>query len=145
MSKRIAAIRSRVAALPPATVLLVLNTNPLITINGNTFQDEMIRTAGGRNIAAAESIRYPTLTYEEVVVRAPQVIIMTTMSPDEDYRSAIGEWSRFPTVPAVKNGRVYAIDSDIIDRPSPRIVAGLEELARLLHPEVFGSISGGKH
>jgi iron complex transport system substrate-binding protein len=143
MTKRIAAIKERLAALPPATVLLVLNTNPLITINDNTFQDEMIRTAGGRNIAAGESIRYPTLTYEEVVVRAPEVIIMTTMSPDEDYRSVTREWSRFPTVPAVKNGRIYVIDSDIIDRPSPRIVAGLEELARLLHPEAFGKVSGG--
>jgi iron complex transport system substrate-binding protein len=143
MKRRISEIRKRVASLPPVTVLLVLNTNPLITINGNTFQDEMIRAAGGTNIAAREKIRYPTLTYEEVVVRAPRVIVMTTMSPDEDYTSAAREWSRFTTVPAVRDGRIAVIDSDIIDRPSPRIVAGLEELARLLHPEAFTKGTGG--
>ena len=102
MEKRIEEIKTRVVSLPKVSALLVLNTNPLITVNGNTFQDEMIRTAGGKNIAAAEPIRYPTLTYEEVVVRAPEVIIMTTMSPDQDYRSVIAGWLRFSTVPAVK-------------------------------------------
>ncbi len=136
-------IRALVAGLPQVTALLVLNTNPLITVNGNTFQDEMIRTAGGINIAAAELIRYPTLTYEQVVVRAPGVIIMTTMSPDEDYRSVIAGWARFTTVPAVRSGRIFVVDSDIVDRPSPRMVEGLEALARLFHPEAFRKAPGG--
>jgi iron complex transport system substrate-binding protein len=144
MERAVTEIRKRVMNLAPVTTLLVVNSNPLITVNGNTFQDEMIRTAGGRNIAAKESIRYPTLTYEEVVVRAPEVIIITTMSPDEDYRSVTASWLRFGTVPAVKKGRIFIINSDIVDRPSPRMVQGLEELSRLLHPEVFESVPGGK-
>ncbi len=143
MERAVTEIRKRVLGLPRVTTLLVVNTNPLITVNGNTFQDEMIRAAGGKNIAAGESIRYPTLTYEEVVVRAPEVIIMTTMSPDEDYRSVTAAWSRFGTVPAVKKRRIFLIDSDIVDRPSPRMVQGLEELSRLLHPEAFGKAAGG--
>jgi iron complex transport system substrate-binding protein len=143
MERAVTEIKKRVLDLAPVTTLLVVNTNPLITVNGNTFQDEMIRTAGGKNIAAKESIRYPTLTYEEVVVRAPEVIIITTMSPDEDYRSVTASWSRFGTVPAVKKGRVFVIDSDIVDRPSPRMVQGLEELSRLLHPEAFKKAPGG--
>ncbi len=144
MEERIERVRARVAGLPRVSTLLVLNTNPLITVNGNTFQDEMMTAAGGRNIASAERIRYPTLTYEEVVVRAPEVIIMTTMSPDENYRTVAAGWARFNTVPAVKTGRIFVIDSDIVDRPSPRMVQGLEELARLLHPEAFlpGSTGG---
>jgi iron complex transport system substrate-binding protein len=143
MERRIEQVRVRVVGLPKVSALLVLNTNPLITVNGNTFQHEMIAAAGGKNIAGAESIRYPTLTYEEVVVRAPEVIIMTTMSPDEDYRSVTAAWLRFCTVPAVKTGRIFIIDSDIVDRPSPRMVQGLEELARLLHPEAFKKAAGG--
>lgn len=143
MERDVARITALVAGLVPVKALLVVNTNPLITVNGNTFQDEMIRAAGGTNIAAAESIRYPTLTYEEVVVRAPGVIIMTTMSPDEDYRSVTAAWLRFTTVPAVKSGRIFVIDSDIVDRPSPRMVQGLEELARLFHPEAFRKNPGG--
>lgn len=136
-------VRSLVSGLPPVKALLVLNTNPLITVNGNTFQDQMIRAAGGVNIAAAEPIRYPTLTYEVVVVRAPGVIIMTTMSPGEDYRSAMAGWLRFTTVPAVRSGRVFVVDSDLVDRPSPRMVQGLETLARLFHPEAFRAMPGG--
>jgi iron complex transport system substrate-binding protein len=136
-------VKALVAGLPPVTVLLVLNTNPLITVNGNTFQDEMIRTAGGTNIAAAEPIRYPTLTYEQVVVRAPGVIIMTTMSPDEDYDAVVAGWRRFTTVPAVKTGRIFLVDSDIVDRPSPRMVQGLDALARLFHPEAFRKATEG--
>jgi iron complex transport system substrate-binding protein len=143
MERSIARIKTLVAGLPQVKVLLVLNTKPLITVNRDTFQDEMIRTAGGKNVAAAEPIRYPTLTYEEVVVRAPGIIIMTTMSPDEDYRRAIAGWLRFDTVPAVKNGRVFAVDSDIVDRPSPRMTQGLEGLARLFHPEAFRKAPGG--
>ena len=143
MERAIARVRERVGGLPQVRALLVLNTNPLITVNGNTFQDEMIRTAGGVNIAADESIRYPTLTYEQVIVRSPGVIVMTTMSPGDDYRALTGEWSRFATVPAVRDGRVFVVDSDIVDRPSPRMVRGLEELARLFHPEAYRKTSGG--
>jgi iron complex transport system substrate-binding protein len=143
MEERIERVRARVAGLPRVSTLLVLNTNPLITVNGDTFQNEMMDAAGGRNIASGERIRYPTLTYEEVVVRAPEVIIMTTMSPDEDYRTVAAEWLRFTTVPAVARGRIFVVDSDIVDRPCPRMVQGLEELARLLHPEAFGRDTGG--
>jgi iron complex transport system substrate-binding protein len=143
MEEAVDRIRALVAGLPQVTALLVLNTNPLITVNGNTFQDEMIRAAGGINIAAAELIRYPTLTYEQVVVRAPGVIIMTTMSPGEDYRSVVAGWARFTTVPAVRSGRIFVVDSDIVDRPSPRMVEGLEALARLFHPEAFRKTPGG--
>ena len=46
------------------------------------------------------------------------------------------EWEKWVTIPAVKNKRVHLIDSDLVDRPSPRIVEGLEMIARLLHPDV---------
>jgi iron complex transport system substrate-binding protein len=45
-------------------------------------------------------------------------------------------WSTWKSIPAVKNGRVHLVDSDLIDRPSPRIIQGLEALARFIHPDV---------
>jgi len=47
------------------------------------------------------------------------------------------KWTRWKTIPAVQQNRIYLLDSDLIDRPSPRIIEGLEELARVLHPEKF--------
>jgi iron complex transport system substrate-binding protein len=52
------------------------------------------------------------------------------------YEETRKEWMRWGFLPAVKEGRVHLIDSDIMDRPSPRIVEGLEQIARLIHPEI---------
>jgi iron complex transport system substrate-binding protein len=46
-------------------------------------------------------------------------------------------WGRWKEISAVRSGRIYVIDSDLILRPSPRIVAGLEEMAKAIHPEAF--------
>ena len=51
------------------------------------------------------------------------------------HETARKEWYGYPTVPAVREGKVYLMDSDLIDRPAPRIVRGLEKMARLIHPE----------
>jgi iron complex transport system substrate-binding protein len=47
------------------------------------------------------------------------------------------QWMRWENIPAVQNNRIYFIDSDLVDRASPRIVDGLEEMARMLHPTLF--------
>jgi iron complex transport system substrate-binding protein len=57
------------------------------------------------------------------------------MNPKAEYQKIFQEWNRWKTVPAVKQGRIHLIDSDLIDRPSPRIIDGLEEMARIFHPQ----------
>jgi iron complex transport system substrate-binding protein len=74
---------------------------------------------------------------EEILKRSPEVIIISSMNPKGDYQKIPQEWSRWKTIPAAKNGRIYLIDSDLVDRPSPRLIEGLEEIARMLHPERF--------
>jgi iron complex transport system substrate-binding protein len=74
---------------------------------------------------------------EEILKRSPEVILISSMNPKGDYQRVLQEWSRWKMIPAVKNGRVHLIDSDLIDRPSPRIIDGLEEIACILHPERF--------
>ena len=63
------------------------------------------------------------------------MIVISSMDPKGDYQKILQEWTRWKTIPAVKNGRLHLIDSDLLDRPSPRIMEGLEELAKVLHPE----------
>jgi iron complex transport system substrate-binding protein len=137
MEARIKAVRKTAAKTPAVRVLLVLSMDPLITAGEKTFQNELITAAGGINIAAGEKIRYPTLSMEEVIVRAPEVIIMTSMTRGIDRNTVLAAWSRFSSIPAVKKEKIFVVDSDIVDRPSPRIVDGLEALARLFHPESF--------
>jgi iron complex transport system substrate-binding protein len=137
MEEEIAEITGRVSPYPGVRVLLELGINPVITISSGTFQDDLIRLAGGINIAAGEPVRYPRFSIEEIIVRAPEVIVITSMSPSMNYDGARARWETWENIPAVGAGRVYVIDSDIVDRPSPRIVDGLRVLAEYLHPEAF--------
>ena len=116
-------------------VLLIVNMRPLMSVNSKTIHHNLIQLAGGRNMTGDQAITYPKLNIEEVIKRQPDVIIVSSMEKGGRYETARKEWCRYPTVPAVREGRVHLIDSDLIDRPAPRIVRGLEEMARLIHPE----------
>ena len=123
--------------LPRPKVLVQIGDVPIVTVGKGSFADDLIRLAGGENIAGKEKEVYPRLGMEEILKRSPEVIVISSMDPKGDYQKILQEWTRWKTIPAVKNGRIYLIDSDLLDRPSPRIIDGLEELARVLHPERF--------
>ena len=119
-------------------VLLVINVRPLMSVNRNTIHHDIIQLAGGRNMTGDQPITYPKLNMEAVVKRRPDVIIISCMERGGEYEKARNQWFRWSALPAVQKGNVYFIDSDLIDRPAPRVVSGLEEMARLIHPEIQG-------
>jgi iron complex transport system substrate-binding protein len=117
-------------------VLLVINVRPLMSVNRGTIHHDIIQLAGGRNMTGDQPITYPKLNMEAVLKRRPDVIIISSMDRGGEFERAREKLFRWPTLPAVRKGNVYLIDSDLIDRPAPRIVSGLEEMARLMHPEI---------
>ncbi len=119
-------------------VLLLINTRPLMSVNQNTIHHNIIQLAGGTNMTGDQRITYPKLNIEAVIKGKPDVIIISSMERAGQHEKARMEWLEWPTLPAVQKGHVYLIDSDLIDRPAPRIVSGLEEMARLIHPEIEG-------
>jgi len=123
--------------LPLPRVFIQIGDAPIVTVGKGSFADDLIRLAGGENIAGKEKEVYPRFGMEEILKRSPEVIVISSMNPKSDYQKILQEWSRWKAIPAVKNGRIHLIDSDLIDRPSPRIIDGLEEFARVLHPEKF--------
>ncbi len=123
--------------LPRPRVFLQIGETPIVTVSKGSFADDLIRLAGGENVAAGEESMYPRLGLEEILRRAPDIIIVSSMNPKTSYEKLLQEWARWKTIPAVQNGRLYLVDSDLIDRPSPRIIDGLEEMARIIHPEQF--------
>ncbi len=131
--------RERVIALtrdlPRPRVFLQIGEAPIVTVGKGSFGDDLIRLAGGDNVAGDEKKMYPRFGIEEILKRAPEVIVISSMNPKADYGKVLQEWSRWKTIPAVKDNRIHLIDSDLMDRPSPRIIDGLEEMARILHPE----------
>jgi iron complex transport system substrate-binding protein len=106
-----------------------------MTVNRKTFHHNLIDLAGGRNMAEDEPVTYPRISLEEVIRRKPEIILISSMERSGEFDAARAEWMRWTSIPAVKTGRVHLVNSDLIDRPSPRMVDGLENLARRIHPE----------
>ncbi|MGB9628307.1 MAG: ABC transporter substrate-binding protein, partial [Thermodesulfobacteriota bacterium] len=127
----------KVKGLPRPRVFLQIGEAPIVTVGKGSFAHDLILLAGGENVVGSENGAYPRLGMEEILRRAPEVILISSMNPKGDYQRVIREWARWKTIPAIKNNRIHLIDSDLIDRPSPRIIDGLEVMARLIHPETF--------
>jgi iron complex transport system substrate-binding protein len=134
-------VKERVAPAPRRSTLLLVGLRPLITVGGKNFIDELITLAGGQNIAGDAPQPWLNLPDEYVVAKAPQVIIEAGMGSERDQIAK--HWADLKSIPAVQQGRVYRYPSDKILRPGPRIGEGLEEIARLVHPECFADSKGG--
>jgi iron complex transport system substrate-binding protein len=135
--QRTAVVKERTQPLARQRVLYVLNTDPLQTVGPGSFIHQLIELAGGDNIAADMSMAYPKFALEEVLARDPEVIIFpvgtTEGIPDEDQQ----QWRRWSSLSAVKRDRLVLVPSVLVNRPGPRIVEGLEFLAKAIHPEAF--------
>ena len=134
MERRIASVERRVNSLPIPRVLYVLQTGPLITAGRNTFINDLILLAGGQSITGDERADYPQLSRETAIARAPEIILApeshgADLVREEDLRRD------FAATPAIRANRIVKVNADWISRPGPRIVEGLEQLARGLHPE----------
>lgn len=144
MKNRIKAVTDKTAALPEAQrlrVFYIIWHDPLMTAGSETRIHELIVKAGGVNIAQDLAGDYPTISLEAVIMANPQVIIAGGghgSGEDVPFQFALTE-PRLKNIDARRNERVYDTDSNLTSRPGPRIVDGLEELARLIHPEIFGS------
>jgi len=133
MEQRVRNVENRVRSLPKPRVFYVLQTAPLITAGRNTFINNLIQLAGGESITGNETADYPQLSRETAIARAPEVIVIpfthgTEIVKEDDVRRD------FSVTPAIRANRIVKVNPDLIDRPGPRIVDGLEQLAQGLHP-----------
>jgi iron complex transport system substrate-binding protein len=133
MERRVDEVRRQVAGRPEPRVLYVLQNSPLITAGRGTFISDLIRLAGGKSISGEEAADYPQFSRETVIARAPEVIIIPA-SHGTELVNEDAVRREFAATPAVRENRVARVNPDVIDRPGPRIVEGLEAVARALHP-----------
>jgi iron complex transport system substrate-binding protein len=137
LTKRMNYVVERTRSRKKPLVFLQIQIQPIMTVNKNTVHDDLIRLAGGRNMAAEDPVTYPRISMEEVIQRRPEVILISSMERGGRFEKARQDWMKWTSIPAVQNKRVYLIDSDLIDRASPRLIDGLEIMARDIHPEAF--------
>ena len=108
------------------------------TAGPGSFIDTFITMAGGENIAAEAQGAWVKFSIEEIVSSDPEIIILPAKHGTAfTLPEALKGHSAWREITAVKQGRIYIIDGDLVDRTGPRIVQGLEEMAKIIHPELF--------
>lgn len=142
MRDRRRAVEERVRGAKPRRVLYELDAvtagRPYVAGNGG-FYGTLLTLAGGKNVFA--DVRAPSTqaSVEQIVARDPEVILLgDTRSPSQPQSAALVKrrpgWG---VIAAVRTGQIFPVNSDQITRPGPRLVEGLEEIARTLHPDRF--------
>jgi iron complex transport system substrate-binding protein len=137
MESRIQAVTNQTDELEQRPrVFYIVWHDPLWTAGSGTFIHELIEKGGGVNIFGNVT-GYPTISIEEVIARDPEIIITSEWS----YEWAINA-SELASTNASQTGRIYTLDDDLVQRPGPRLVEGLEWFAHFIHPQIFGEPEG---
>ena len=137
MEHQLTILQQRLASSPAKRVLFVVWHQPLISVGKDTFIADALRRAGAISIVNSEQ-NWPQVNLEEVARIQPDFLVFAASHSEAvpstvEALSALPAWSILDAV----NNRRYAVISDAVNRPAPRIVVAIEDLARQLHPDAF--------
>lgn len=128
-------VEEAVRTTKPLSVFYQVSREPLYTAGRDSFITDLIRRAGGLSVTAEVEGAWPRYSQESALAARPEAIIMATGTGMEQGNMEVAD--ALKKSPAALTGRVYGINGDYLSRPGPRLVDGLEEIARALHPEAF--------
>jgi ABC-type Fe3+-hydroxamate transport system substrate-binding protein len=129
LKTRLETIRRRVEGTREVRVFVQISKEPLFTIGSQSFLTDALRVAAATSVTNNVATAYPKLSKETALALNPEAIILSDSDDNREPNEV------FKNSPAVKNGRVYRINADLISRPGPRLVDALEQIATFLHPE----------
>ncbi|MBC7877454.1 MAG: cobalamin-binding protein [Anaerolineales bacterium] len=140
LKARVAAVDEKIMILSsrPSVFYEIDATDPAkpYTYGPGTFGDLLITRAGGFNIGGELTDAYPQISLEQIIVSNPTVILLGDAMWGVTVESVVAR-PGWETIEAVKANQIFPIDDNLISRPGPRLVDGLEQLAKLLHPGAF--------
>lgn len=131
LDARQADVARRIDGEDKVRVFVQISKEPLFTVGRQSFLNAIIKKAGGESVTANIETAYPKLSKETASALNPDAIILSDSEDNKEPNEV------FKNSPAVKNGRVYKVNADLLSRPGPRLVDALEQIARELHPEKF--------
>ncbi len=137
LQNRLTDLQNRLAGLPPRRVLFVVWAEPLISVGQKTFIADALRHAGA--VSVVESAQdWPQVNLEEAVRMRPEFLVFAASHSESAARDfdVLAERPGWRDLDAVRNRRI-AVISDAVNRPAPRLISAIEDLARQLHPETF--------
>lgn len=120
-----AEVEAAAASRPRPRTVLVLQREPLYVVGSGSFIDEMLRSAGADNVAAKLPDPYPRAGLEWLVDAAPELILDASGDPG----SATEHWARWPSLPAVRQGRIQTLEPGLVTLPGPRLDQALRAIA----------------
>ena len=141
LQKRVDAVTDKLAnvAGKPLVYYELDSTDPNApwTAGPGSFVDALIGMAGGRNVASALSSAWAQISVEELIRQNPQVILLGNAYWGGVTAADVLARPGWGTIEAVKNQQIFPFDDNLVSRPGPRLVDGLEALARQFHPDLF--------
>jgi iron complex transport system substrate-binding protein len=132
---RAAAVEDAVRVRPVVTVFYQVSPSPLWTAGRRSWITDLIRRAGGKSVTAEVEGEWMRYSDEAAMASRPEAIIMATSDSMNGEKMEVA--AALQKSPAALDKHVYGINGDFLSRPGPRLVDGLEQMARVLHPEVF--------
>lgn len=144
LERHLADLRQRLSGSTPRRVLFIVWPDPLISVGKATFIADALRLAGANSIVDS-SQDWPQMSLEEVVRLQPDFLVFAESHSDSGQNDfdVLAERPGWRGLDAVRNRR-FAVISEAVNRPAPRIVSAIEELARQLHPEAFSAPPDGE-
>ena len=135
LEERIEAVRTKVfVSSKMPTVFFEVWDDPLMTAGPGTFIHDLIELAGGKNIADDLPEQFAEFSKELLLERNPDIYLINNHAhTPEDVKTRPG----YAQLKAVQSDMIYAIEDDLVTLPGPRIVDGLEQMAQIIHPELF--------
>lgn len=131
VQRTLARVRAATAPLDHPTVFWHVWDSPIYTIGAGSFLDELLTIAGGSNIYADRAEPSPQVSLEDIIKRDPQIVLAGVAG-----RSAMTTSPLWKGVRAVREGRVFVVDTNLVGRPSVRAGEAAVSIARLLHPGI---------
>ncbi|MEM2839033.1 MAG: helical backbone metal receptor [Thermoplasmata archaeon] len=107
------------------------------TFGPGSFGNDLIRLAGGTNIGEGLLSEYPAVDDEFVIGANPEIIVYCTNPWTTVTKETFGNRSGWDQIDAVVSDSIFSIDVNLIARYGPRLIDGLEQLAQVIHPELF--------
>jgi len=142
LRERLNELRSRMGAAKPVRVFYVVNTDPLISVGSGSFIHQMLELAGGENIVGHATMPYPKVSLEEVLRRDPEVLLFPVGASEGIPEVEQQRWRKWASLSAVVHNRLHQVKAELVNRPGPRVVEGIEALAGALHPGMFSRAIG---
>ena len=140
--KKIATLSEQLSGRPRPVLLFVLNTDPLITVGPGSYIHQLIELAGARNAAEQATMPYPRLNIEEVLRQNPEFLLFPMGQFEGIPQAEQDQWRRWTSLEAVKRNQFVQVNSDVLNRPGPRVIEALETLIAILHPDVIQAETG---